>query len=68
MRTDCSDGADDFVTGDEGILADAPVVRNQMKIAMTNAAVGDADFDFLHAQIAWVIAKRQKLGARCVSC
>src|ERR1700739_224623 len=67
-RTYCSDGADNFVPGDKRILADAPVVRNQMKIAMTNTAVGNADFDFLHAQFTWVIAKRQKLGARCVSC
>ena len=68
MRTDCGDGSDDFVAGDEWILADAPVVGNEMKVAMTNSAVGNADFDFLHAQFPWVIAKRQKLGARCVSC
>ena len=35
---------------------------------MTNAAVGNADFDFLHAQFTRVVAKRQKFGARCVSC
>jgi hypothetical protein len=39
-----------------------------MEVAMTNAAVGNADFDFLQAQFSWVITKRQKFGARCVSC
>src|SRR5512140_610330 len=68
LRADCGDGADDFVTGDEWVLADAPVVGNEMKIAMTNSAVGNADFDFLRAQFTWVVAKRQKLGACCVSC
>ena len=47
------------MTGNEGILADAPVVGDQMKIAVADAAVGDGDFDFLQAQLAWVIAKRQ---------
>jgi hypothetical protein len=68
LGTDSSDGPDDFVPGDEGILADAPVIGNQMEIAMADAAVGNADFDFLQAQVARVIAKRQKLGARRVSC
>jgi len=54
--------------GDEGVLADAPVIRNQMKIAMTNAAMGDADLNFLHGQLSRVIAKSQEFGARCVSC
>ena len=35
---------------------------------MTNAAVGNADFDFLQSQFPWFIAKRQKFGTRCVSC
>jgi hypothetical protein len=39
-----------------------------MDIAMTYAAVGDADLDFLHAQFTRVILKRQKLGSRRVSC
>ena len=65
---DGGDGADDFVAGNEGILADAPVVGNQVKVAMTNAAVGDADFDFLQAQFTRVVAKRQKFGSRRVSC
>ena len=68
LGTDGADGADDFVPGDERVLADAPVVGNEMKIAMTNTAVGDADFDFLRAQFTWVVSKRQKLGACCVSC
>src|SRR6185503_7957864 len=68
LRADCGDGADDLVTGDEWILADAPVIGNEMKIAMTNSAVGNADFDFLRAQFSWVVAKRQKFGARRVSC
>ncbi len=40
----CRNGSNDFVAGNEGIIADAPVVRNQMKIAMANAAVRRSQF------------------------
>ena len=61
----CDDGPDDLVSGNEGILTDSPIVGNQMKIAVTDTAVGDADFDLMRAQFTRVIAKRQKLGSRC---
>ena len=50
LRADGGDVADDLMAGDERILTDSPVVGNEMKVAMTNTAVGDADFDFLRAQ------------------
>ena len=55
------DGSDDFVARDEGILADAPVVGDEMKIAVTDAAVGDGDFDFVRAELAGIVAKRKQL-------
>ena len=55
------DGADDFVTGDEGILADAPIVGDEVQIAMADAAMGDSDFDFAVAELARVILQRKKL-------
>jgi hypothetical protein len=57
-RSDC---ADDFVTGDEGILADAPIVGDEVQIAMADAAMGDSDFDFACAELARVILQRKKL-------
>src|SRR5581483_3838766 len=66
--THCRDGADHFVTGNEWILADAPVVADQMDVAMTNAAVGDTDLDFIQTQFSRVVTKRQKFGARGVCC
>src|SRR6185503_5905175 len=68
LRSNRRHGSNHLVPGDEWILADTPIVGNEMKIAMTNSAVGDADFDFLSAQFSWVVAKGQKLGARGVSC
>ena len=67
LAADSGDGADDFVTGDEGILADAPVVGDEVQIAVADAAVGDGDFDFVRAELAWVIAQRKQLRPRRVS-
>jgi hypothetical protein len=60
--------ADDFVSGNERELADAPVVGDQMNIASTNAAVRHADLNLIETQVAWVISERQKLCARRVCC
>jgi hypothetical protein len=62
---DCSDY---FMARDERELADAPVVRDQMNVASTNAAMRHADLDFIETQVAWVVSERQKLGARRVCC
>lgn len=64
----CRDSTHNLVAGDERILADAPVVRNQVKIAVADAAVGDADLHFLCPQFAWVVAVRQQFCSSCVSC
>ena len=42
---DCGDGTDDLVAGDEGVLADAPVVVDQVDVGVADAAVGDLDLD-----------------------
>jgi hypothetical protein len=60
--------ADDLVAGDEGILADAPVVGDEMEVAMADAAVGDSDVDFLRADLARVVLEGQQFGARCMGC
>ena len=39
------DGADDFVAGDEWVLADAPVVVDEVDVRMADAAVGDLYLD-----------------------
>ena len=62
------DLADDLVAGDEGILADAPIVGDQVQIAVADAAVGDGDFDFVRAELAWVVAEGQKFRSRRMGC
>ena len=51
--------AHDLVAGNERILADTPIVGNQVEIAMTDAAMGDAYLDFLRTECPWGVAKRQ---------
>ena len=60
--------ADNLMAGNERILADAPVVRDQVNIAMADAAVGDGNLNLLRAQLPWVIAKRQQFCSRRVCC
>ncbi len=59
--------ADDLVTGDEGILADAPIVGDEVKIAVADAAVGDGDLDLVRAELARVVTERKKLRPRRMS-
>jgi hypothetical protein len=40
-------GSDDFMAGNEGVLADAPIVGDEVKIAVADAAVSNLDLDFL---------------------
>jgi hypothetical protein len=60
--------ADDFVAGDEGIFADAPVIRNQVQIAVANSAMRDANLHFLRTQYSRVVAKGKKFCAGGVGC
>ena len=62
------DSADDLVAGNEGILADAPVVGDQVEIAVADAAVGDGDFHFMGSQLPWVVPEREQFSSRRVCC
>ena len=42
-------GADDLMTGNKRELADAPIVGNEVKIAVADAAMGDGYLHFLRA-------------------
>jgi hypothetical protein len=57
LRAGGGDFADDLVTGDEGVLADAPIVGDQVQITVADAAMGDGDFDFVRAELTWIIAE-----------
>jgi hypothetical protein len=59
LRADGSNSAHNFMPGNERILADAPVVRDEVKVAVANAAVGDRDLYFLRAQLSGVIPIRE---------
>ena len=65
---DRGNGSDDFMAGNKGILADAPVVGDEMNIAMTDAAVRDGDLHLLRAESARVVAVGQQFGPCCVHC
>src|ERR1700679_3197145 len=53
---------------DERILADAPVVGDQVEIAVADAAMGNGDLHFLRSQFARVITKGKQFCSRCVRC
>jgi len=55
----CRHLADNLVAGNEGILADAPVVGNQMKVTVADGAVGNRDLHFLQAQLTGIVLERQ---------
>src|ERR1017187_2770476 len=52
-------GAHDLVAWNERKLADAPVVGDQVKIAMANAAMSNAYFHIEGLQFARIVVKRQ---------
>ena len=58
------DSADDFVAGNEWVLADAPVVVDQMNVAAADAAMGDGNLHVMLLEIAGFVLVRQKFGAR----
>jgi hypothetical protein len=51
------------MAGDEGVLADAPVVVDQVHVGVADAAVGDLDLDFVGAEVARGVAEGQQLCA-----
>ena len=55
------DGSYNFVARNEWIMADTPIVCNQVKIAVANPTVRNGDLDLLQAQISWVIVVWQEL-------
>ena len=61
FAAESGNGTDDLVTGDEGILADAPIVGDEVQIAVADAAVGDGDLNFAGAELARVVLERKKL-------
>jgi hypothetical protein len=62
------DGADDFVAGNKGVLADAPIVGDQMQVAMADSAVGDGNFNVIQPKFAWVVTEGEKFSTCCMSC
>jgi hypothetical protein len=60
---DGGDRAHDFVAGDEGIFADAPVVVDEMDVCVRDAAVGDFDFNFVGVEFPGIIFEREERSA-----
>ena len=52
-----------LVAGDERLLADAPIVVDQMQVAVTDAAVRDFDLDVDRFQFAGVVLIWKQFGA-----
>ena len=65
---DGGDGADDLMARDKRVMADAPVVGNEMNIAVTDAAVGDGNLHLLRTQRAWVVMIGQQFCPCRVHC
>ena len=60
--------SDHFVAGDKRILADSPIVRDEVDIAVANAAMGDGNLDLLRTQRSWIVVVREEFGSRRVRC
>lgn len=54
------------MTGDEGEFADAPVIGDQVQIAVADAAVGDLDFDLVVIERTGVVFVREQFSAGSV--
>jgi hypothetical protein len=63
VGSDGNDGADDLMAGDERVTADSPVIVDQMDVGMADAAVGDANFDIVWAELSGRVTKREQLGS-----
>src|ERR1700760_3813252 len=57
------DGADDLVTGDERVAADAPVVVDEMDVGVADAAVKDADLGFVGPEFSGRVAEGEQPGS-----
>ena len=68
LRADCHNRAHNLMAGNEWILADAPVVRDQVKIAVADAAVGNGDLYLLRVEPARLIVKGQQFSASRMYC
>jgi len=60
LTADRRDGSYNFMTRNERIMADSPIVCNQVQIAVANPAVRNGDLNFLQTQLSWVIVVRQE--------
>jgi hypothetical protein len=61
LRTSLIDESHNFVTGDEGVAIEPPVIVDQVNVAMTNAAVCDLYFDFPFTELFRLIGKGLEL-------
>jgi len=55
----CGHRAHDLVAGDKGVLAHAPVVIDEVNIAVTDATVRDLDFDLVLSELTSLVFVRQ---------
>ena len=68
VSADSGDLADHLVTRDEGVQADAPVVGDEMEIAVADATVRNGDVHILRADLAWVVLEGEQFCSRCMGC
>ena len=54
--------ADDLVTGNEGVLAEAPIVVDEVNVGVADAAVRDANLNLVGLQLSGVVFVSQQLG------
>ena len=49
------------MTRNEGVLADSPIVVDEMNVTVADSAVRDLHFDFIHLQFARIVLVRQQM-------
>src|ERR1700710_1467741 len=58
--------SDDLMTRNKRVLADAPIIVDQVYVAVTHATVRDLYFDLVRLKIARIVLVRQQLCAGCM--
>jgi hypothetical protein len=66
LAADCGHHADNLVSGNEGVLADAPIIVDQVDVAMADPAMGDLDLDFVGLEFTWGVFEGQKFSTSSV--
>src|SRR5580698_3218956 len=68
LAADGGDGANNLMAGNEGKLADAPVVGDEVNVTVADAAVGNGDLYLLRTELTGIVAIGEQFCSSRVCC